>query len=439
MIPESVAAERDRAGTQYAVLLRENGRPVALIQVSWSADYLGVSQFDEHARRLREFDFRVLDDPERLYWCGFRTWLPASPHDPEFFALRPTLTLSIGPDGQASACTSRRHRGGGSSVSSSLRISGELLTIAKVPFGEWWSYVGQPLFDPASAPLSESPASPLPEDGVQPAELPAPEAASSARYVLAGIGVPPEAPSARAADLSRYVDTLLVPLRSAETKASEDEPVNMPTGGRMFRGGLPRRPDLRFPDHDCALEPASELGNLLRHAQMLRQTTKAYDRALATYTRAVELDPDSTVALAGRGDTFRLLGRHEEALVDLESAVELFPAFSAAHICRARTLYALGRYAEALAAYDRFEEIGFTGTGSGFAPVIDKTNRGDICRNLGRYDEALTDFDRALAFSPDDAVALRGRGLTHQALGHDEEARADLTRAAELDSRLPPD
>lgn len=180
------------------------------------------------------------------------------------------------------------------------------------------------------------------------------------------------------------------------------------------------------------------MGNLLRQAHLLRQTTKDYDRALASYTRAVELDPDSTVALAGRGDTLRLLGRHEGSLADLNRAVELFPAFSAAHICRARAYYALGRYPEALAAYDRFEEIDFTGTGSGFLPVIDKTNRGDICRNLGRYDEALTDFDRALAFSPDNAVALHGRGLTHQALAHDEETRADLTRAAELDPRLPP-
>ncbi|MGH3167009.1 MAG: DUF4241 domain-containing protein, partial [Trebonia sp.] len=92
---EAAAAARDRDGAQYAVLLRESGRPTALIQVAWAAGYLGVSQFDERARRVRELGFRVLDDPARLYRCGFRAWMSASPHDPEFFARRPRIVLSI--------------------------------------------------------------------------------------------------------------------------------------------------------------------------------------------------------------------------------------------------------------------------------------------------------------------------------------------------------
>ena len=152
VLTEAAAAGRDRDGAQYAVLLRETGRPVALIQVAWAAAYLGVSQFDEQARRVREFDFRVLDDPDRLYWCGFRTWLPASPHDPEFFARRPQLTLDIGPDGTAEASTSFYRRDTGSHTSGRPRFPGELRTIGKAAFGDWRSYVGPGLFDPASAP-----------------------------------------------------------------------------------------------------------------------------------------------------------------------------------------------------------------------------------------------------------------------------------------------
>lgn len=661
-MPESAADERDRIGEQYAVLLRENGRPVALLQVAWSAGYLGVAQLDEYARRVREFDFRVLDDPERLYWFGCRTWLPASPHDPEFFEIRPKRTLQIDPDGRASVYTSLRHRGGGVSGSGWPKFPGELRTIARVPFGDWYSYVGPALFDPGDAPSAIRPAKgarstgeatsrgwtpPVGRDsgniealftpgarlrcgavgnwregeivtvdaprdqgtlrlptghvlavdpstlnerdkpftvtvppgeygvttalatrettepphtgqsttavrllirdepvttwemalrpgqdarmlpsghyfgfgvdtgmgafldaagllelsarfreaeeesddiyGLRPgkcwraedpesgagmvvygtgmgdgsypvwigrnsdgqvvsfvadmmalgdAELLTPEAASPARYVLKGTGSGPadETPPARVGDLSLYVDKLLTPLKEAEAAPLKEEPVEMRVSGSLLRRGIPHRPDLRFPDHDCEIELGSKLWNLLHRAEMLHQTTKAYDKALVPYTRAVELDPESTIARAGRGDTLRLLGRHDEALADLDRAIKLFPLFAAAHICRARAYHALGRYLEALAAYDRFEEIGFTGAGSGYS-IIDKGNRGDICRHLERYAEALDCFDVVLRTLPHDAVAFHGRGLTRQAMGRDEEAHADLARAAELDPR----
>jgi hypothetical protein len=376
VMSEAAAAGRDRDGAQYAVLLQELGRPVAMIRVAWAGGYLGVCQFDEQARRVREFDFRV-HDPDRLYWCGFRGWLPGSPHDPEFFARRPLLTLGIGPDGQAEVHSSYRGRGKGHDVSTRLSIPGELRTIGRPSFGDWRSCVGPGL-----------------------------------------------------SDLSRYVEKLLAPLKSAEARVFAEEPVDLPVSAAVF--GPRGRPELRFPDHDRAVEAGTEVWSDTQRGNRFRQTTRAYDKALAAYTRAIELDPDYTAALAGRGDTLRLLGRHAEAIADLTRAIELYPGFSAAHIIRARAYYALGRYTEALAAYDRAEEIGFTGTGSGFSPVIDMGRRGDIYRRLGRYDEALDAFNYALRFTPDDAVALAGRGATYQALGRDEEARADLARAAEL-------
>jgi tetratricopeptide (TPR) repeat protein len=208
---------------------------------------------------------------------------------------------------------------------------------------------------------------------------------------------------------------------------------------RPARGFSPQDwPELRFPDRDRAVEADPRLHTHIGDAHMLREVTRRnYDDALAAYTLAVDLAPDYAVALGGRGDAFRLLGRNAEALADLTRAIELHPNFSAAYICRARTHYALGRYAEALADYDRFDEIGFTGTGSGYAPVIDEERRGDICRRLGRYDEALACFSRALDYVPDDAVALGGRGDAFRLLGRNAEALADLTRAIELDPDLP--
>lgn len=88
------------------------------------------------ARRVREFDFRVLDDPGRLYWCGFRAWLPGSPHDPEFFSRRPRLCLTIGRDGEAEAESSSHGRSGGHCLSTRPHIPGELRAIGRAPFGD---------------------------------------------------------------------------------------------------------------------------------------------------------------------------------------------------------------------------------------------------------------------------------------------------------------
>src|SRR5918999_1680126 len=54
-------------------------------------------------------------------------------------------------------------------------------------------------------------------------------------------------------------------------------------------------------------------------------------------------------------------------------------------------------------------------------------------RNLGRYDEALADFNRAIELDPDRAWAIASRGQTYQALRRFDEALADFARAIELD------
>ena len=66
-----------------------------------------------------------------------------------------------------------------------------------------------------------------------------------------------------------------------------------------------------------------------------------HEEALADFSRAIELAPDRTWVITSRGDTYRQMGRYAEALADLSRAVELDPAddwnhysLSLVHICR---------------------------------------------------------------------------------------------------------
>jgi Flp pilus assembly protein TadD len=55
---------------------------------------------------------------------------------------------------------------------------------------------------------------------------------------------------------------------------------------------------------------------------------------------------------------------------------------------------------------------------------------------LGRPQEALPEFGRALALSPRDAQAYNNRGVALQALGQAEVARRDFEHALQLDPCL---
>jgi TonB family protein len=61
-------------------------------------------------------------------------------------------------------------------------------------------------------------------------------------------------------------------------------------------------------------------------------------------------------------------------------------------------------------------------------------NRGAAKFGLGRYDDALVDFDAALKMKPDDAMALESHGMTNYRLGRFDAALADYDRAIALAS-----
>ncbi|WP_345113931.1 tetratricopeptide repeat protein [Streptomyces drozdowiczii] len=63
-------------------------------------------------------------------------------------------------------------------------------------------------------------------------------------------------------------------------------------------------------------------------------------------------------------------------------------------------------------------------------------HRGEGHRLLHNHDQAVADFTAALELDPTDAWALGSRGQTHQQAGRNPEAIADLTAALELDPTL---
>ena len=125
--------------------------------------------------------------------------------------------------------------------------------------------------------------------------------------------------------------------------------------------------------------------------------------ALASFDRALALQPASPESLNNRGSVLALLKRYDEGLASLNRALALKPDYAEAFSNRANALEKLNRFEEALASCDRALAIK-----PGYPEAFN--NGGNALRELQRPEEALARYDRALALKPDYPEALSNRG-----------------------------
>ena len=72
-------------------------------------------------------------------------------------------------------------------------------------------------------------------------------------------------------------------------------------------------------------ERSVTLHDLIRRRGQTYRLMGRYDEALTDFTHVLELDPQDQWAIASRGETYRLMGRFDEALADFNLAIELWP------------------------------------------------------------------------------------------------------------------
>ncbi|MDY6782733.1 MAG: tetratricopeptide repeat protein [Cyanobacteriota bacterium] len=166
---------------------------------------------------------------------------------------------------------------------------------------------------------------------------------------------------------------------------------------------------------------AIEQCNLLSGAEAL----EACDRALA-------LDPDNPILWMRRGLLLNdPLGRSDEALESHERALALAPNYSLALYNRCVVLIALERYEEAASSCS--QALQGDGSWGQAAPSKAWMNRGLALRRLGRYNEALEAYNRAIELEPGYVLAWNNRGVVLLDIGRYREAESAFQQALELD------
>ena len=175
------------------------------------------------------------------------------------------------------------------------------------------------------------------------------------------------------------------------------------------------RLDEAVASYDRALVLQPDYAAALINRGLALEALERFAEALESYDRALAIEPDFAVAWVNRGNALQGLFRLAEALESYDRALALSPDYAEISISRGITLQQLGRLAEALQSYDRALAV---------KPDLAEAliNRGNILEQLGRFAEALESYDRALALKPDFAEAFLNRGSILQQLGRFAEA-----------------
>lgn len=168
---------------------------------------------------------------------------------------------------------------------------------------------------------------------------------------------------------------------------------------------------------DQKLEQAAVLGKQGDFASAIRLTTEVIER-----------QPNNLNAYLVRGTAYRRAGEYELAIADLDRAIELDPQNSLAYAQRAsaRQLRQQRAYSqEVLADLNRAIELD---PANALAHVL----RGHAFLDLDEHVSAIADYDQAARLNPQSYLALGGRASAKISLGQIDEARRDLQNALAL-------
>jgi serine/threonine protein kinase/Flp pilus assembly protein TadD len=161
-----------------------------------------------------------------------------------------------------------------------------------------------------------------------------------------------------------------------------------------------------------------------------QQLGKNPETALATFDKAVDLQPKNTAVWKGRGDALYRLERFPESLAAYDEAIQLNSDDARAWRGRGDALYRLERFPAALASFNKALQL---------QPKNAQTlnRKGRALYQLERYQEAVDAQEAALEINPNNAEALSDKGIALIGLGKFEEALAAFNKAQTLEPLDP--
>lgn len=197
---------------------------------------------------------------------------------------------------------------------------------------------------------------------------------------------------------------------------------------------------------------------LYNHRGVVRFSLERYEAAVADFDRALRFAPDASGVYVNRGHALQELGRLSESLDSFDEALRRDERNDRAWRLAGMTFYKQKNYDKAVQAFaracelndenpenllclgDALQEAGdHDAAVKALSASLDLSEtatayyyRGLSHEELGDLPRAVADYGRAIELGRPNAAYHYRRGTALQKLGREEEARADLRRAAEL-------
>ncbi len=154
-----------------------------------------------------------------------------------------------------------------------------------------------------------------------------------------------------------------------------------------------------------------------------------YDRAIADYNRALDINSRHTDAYYHRGYIYHLKGEYDKALSDYNHAIEINAKYSQVYHNRGNIYLTKGKYDLVIEDCNKALEIN---------PMAETFyTRGVAYGNKGRYELAIADYSKAIEMNSEYVDAYNNRGLTYVWMRKYDLATADCNKALEINPRYP--
>jgi tetratricopeptide (TPR) repeat protein/S1-C subfamily serine protease len=159
----------------------------------------------------------------------------------------------------------------------------------------------------------------------------------------------------------------------------------------------------------------------------IAQDLEKYDKAIRSLDTAIQLEQSDLTLLNQKAIVFKNIKQYHKTIAIYSEIIQKQPE-SYVYYNRGLANYDLGNKQEAILDFNRAIAIN-----PKFA--IAYSNRGVVKSNLGDKQAAIADYDRALAINPKDAIAYNNRCLVKSYLGNNQGAVLDCDRAIAINPK----
>lgn len=152
------------------------------------------------------------------------------------------------------------------------------------------------------------------------------------------------------------------------------------------------------------------------------------EESLDALDNATKIDAANFGAWATKGEVLTYLGRYNESIQAYNDALDVAPSElqeirASPLMSKGYALMATGRYERALEVYENISALNLTEESAGFYLPDAWRGRGNALSSLGKYNESIQAFDRAIELNSEKApYAWTGKGDALLASGRHDEA-----------------